>query len=132
MCSLSQANVSQQKKAKLFLCMPLNVYGVALVGGEWLASHPDCFTPGGKTPGIHIQEEQKTSTTCQQKPELLHSTPPQVPHIINSIQTTEHQKHCLILGKNGMHMHTVLLQRQHYILHRTISKNMFFTSITQL
>jgi hypothetical protein len=25
----------------------------ALVGGEWLASHPGCFTPGERVPSIH-------------------------------------------------------------------------------
>jgi hypothetical protein len=33
-----------------------------------------------------------------------------LPHIINNIQTTEQKIQCLILGKNDMHMHTILLQ----------------------
>jgi hypothetical protein len=26
---------------------------LALVGGEWSASHPSCFTPGERAPGTH-------------------------------------------------------------------------------
>jgi len=80
----------------------------ALVRGEWLASRPNCFTPGEgeKKPLYPHLRRAKTSTTRQQKP-----TSPWAPHIVNSIQTTEHTDQYLILRKNNMHMHTVLLQK---------------------
>jgi hypothetical protein len=32
----------------------INIFLIsALAGGEWSASRPGCFTPGGKTPGTH-------------------------------------------------------------------------------
>jgi hypothetical protein len=109
-----------KKKSKAVPIHVINVYGaakvqlhsltLALVGGEWLASCPICFTSRQKTPGIHIQEEQRPQLHSSRSLKS-HSTPPWHPHIINSTQTTEHKIQCLILENNDMHMHTVLLQR---------------------